>query len=73
MSAYAISFMNTTVKRPILPVSLALRMELSWMAAEAAGFKVIVTVDQHILDQQSLAHGQISLVACAVKPIACRI
>ena len=29
MSVYAISFMNTTVKRPVLPDLLALRMELS--------------------------------------------
>ena len=32
------------------------------IAAEAAGFEVIVTVDQHIPDQQSLAHRQMSLV-----------
>jgi predicted nuclease of predicted toxin-antitoxin system len=31
-------------------------------AAEAAGFNVIVTVDQHIPDQQSLANRQISLL-----------
>ena len=31
-------------------------------AAEAAGFEVIVTVDQHIPDQQSLANRQISLL-----------
>lgn len=32
------------------------------LAAEAAGFEVIVTVDQHIPDQQSLANRQISLL-----------
>ncbi len=32
------------------------------IAAEAKGFQVIVTVDQHIPDQQSLANRQISLV-----------
>jgi hypothetical protein len=31
-------------------------------AAEAAGFEVIVTVDQHSPDQQSLANRQISLL-----------
>ena len=31
-------------------------------AAEAAGFEVIVTVDQHIPDQQSLANRHISLL-----------
>ena len=31
-------------------------------AAEAAGFEVIVTVDQHIPDQQSLANRRISLL-----------
>lgn len=32
------------------------------LAAEAAGFEVIVTVDQHIQDQQSLANRQISML-----------
>ena len=32
------------------------------LAAEARGFQVIVTVDQHIPDQQSLANRQISLL-----------
>ncbi len=32
------------------------------LAVEAAGFNVIVTVDQNIPDQQSLAHRRISLL-----------
>ena len=32
------------------------------LAAEAAGFDAIVTVDQNIPDQQSLAHRRISLL-----------
>jgi hypothetical protein len=32
------------------------------LAAEAKGFQVIVTVDQHIPNQQSLANRQISLL-----------
>jgi predicted nuclease of predicted toxin-antitoxin system len=32
------------------------------LAAEAAGFDVIVTVDQNIPDQQSLVHRRISLL-----------
>jgi len=62
-----------TAKRPASPICRAPKNGRLLEAAEAAGFDVVITVDQNIPDQQNLAGRWISLVILCGPTNGCAI